>query len=707
MTASFMEQHGPALLKGGFAILPIKARDKVPSRWDGREYRPLFNWRERYSTRQPDNIVRMWGMWPECGVGIICGTVVAVDLDIDDEALQARAYAICNRILGVTPAVRVGRAPRRLLVYRTDTPMKKMSCGKAPAAVEILGEGQQFVAYGIHPAGHEYRWIGDSLRDLELSELPLVTRENVQAALNEIRGILPEPEAAVFDDAQTHNPSGVMAGTLEAISSALEWIPNPDLHWDEWNRIAMAIYGALGEGGWELFNVWSQESTKYDYGETLDKWSALRRSPPTSIGAGTIYHKAGENGWQCPPGITMNGQAARLNREAPVTLGGLNAPRHGATASLVEDAPPQPAEPVLGGLGAKKPPAADPLEGVVFSGQLPARAIPYLVAGVVPCRSVGCIAGESGVGKTFLEILLATCVASGRDFSGNRVKERSGVLIVAGEGFDTLNNRLIACQNMVCPEAGPLPIAHMKPLKRIEHSRDLLAEMPRLQAIADVFEEHYGVRLGVIFFDTIAASFFVEEENSSTDAQRCIELMNQVSEATGTAVIALHHYGKNGTLRGSTAFTAGFDFILTAEKEEKGAGRRQLHVRKDRNGKERSLGFFSIENVHLGDDEEGEAFGAGVMVLEAPVTINFGKTAPKDDDRPDPLVDALIRAIDRAETMGTAVSNRLELAKVMGCAERQVRSTIDNAKEEKLIEIKNKKYFLTAKGRNYRDKSGI
>ena len=70
-----MEQHGPALRKGGFSILPIAPRLKAPSRWNGRSYIAL-EW-ERYKANQPDAIVRSWGMWPECGIGVVCGKRVA------------------------------------------------------------------------------------------------------------------------------------------------------------------------------------------------------------------------------------------------------------------------------------------------------------------------------------------------------------------------------------------------------------------------------------------------------------------------------------------------------------------------------------------------------------------------------------------------------------------------------------------------------
>lgn len=306
-----MERHGLALVEGGFSVLPIAPREKYPARHTGQGY-VMLSW-ERYRTDPAiASTVRMWGMWPECGVGIICGKVVAVDIDIEDETLVQRVYGIINKHLGVTPAVRIGREPRKLLVYRTDRPFRKIRRGP----VEVLADGQQFVAYGIHPAGHDYRWPGQGLSELRLDELPEVTEERVIAALEEVWEILP---ASMKASLKTRAPTAVeewsrrdgsvlgQSGNPEAIENALLAIPNDDLHWDDWNKIAMAVYAALGEDGLPLFDNWSRQSSKYGgkKDNPFKRWTSFRRSPPTQIGAGTIYHLAQSYGWRCPPEMTL------------------------------------------------------------------------------------------------------------------------------------------------------------------------------------------------------------------------------------------------------------------------------------------------------------------------------------------------------------------------------------------------------------------
>jgi hypothetical protein len=71
-------------------------------------------------------------------------------------------------------------------------------------------------------------------------------------------------------------------------------IPNPDLGWEDWKKFGMAIWGATGDAaeGFTIFDEWSQKSEKYNDTNTKEAWDQITRSPPTRIGAGTIFHHA-------------------------------------------------------------------------------------------------------------------------------------------------------------------------------------------------------------------------------------------------------------------------------------------------------------------------------------------------------------------------------------------------------------------------------
>jgi hypothetical protein len=130
--------------------------------------------------------------------GIVCEGMACLDIDVPVPALAECMERTAHGLLGTTPLRRVGRAPKVLLVYRTSVGLPKLETPELflPAGtkvqVEVLGAGQQFVAYGIHPdTGQEYEWTNAGPDVVPLAELPLVTeaelREFVAAAEAQLR----------------------------------------------------------------------------------------------------------------------------------------------------------------------------------------------------------------------------------------------------------------------------------------------------------------------------------------------------------------------------------------------------------------------------------------------------------------------------------------------------------------------------------------
>ena len=99
-------------------------------------------------------------------------------------------------------------------------------------------------------------------------------------------------------------PAHAQAGTLPAIRAALAFIPNAELDYDSWIRIGLALKGALGETGADLFASWSAQAVKNDAAVTDTTWAGFK---PNSIGAGTIYHLAMVQGWKPDAGLVLDG----------------------------------------------------------------------------------------------------------------------------------------------------------------------------------------------------------------------------------------------------------------------------------------------------------------------------------------------------------------------------------------------------------------
>ena len=309
---SFMAQFGARLIDHGYPVIPIMPGAKVPGRYRTGRWSPYPGWTRHCDRATTSGEVEIWSRWPGCGIGIAGGGVVGLDIDVPDAALAVRLTDVAGEMLGATPCLRIGRAPKRLLVYRAAAPFP----GRKRHPVEALARGQQFVAFAIHPdTGQPYAWPDESPLDVPLADLPAVDEARCLAFLDAAWRLLPEElrQTALVHDAPTsawRGPSDPR-GTREAIVSALAHLPNTDLAWDDWFRIGMALKGALGEEGRDLWLAWSRSSGKSGKSGRTDTaerlWASAR---PHSIGAGTIYWLAEQRGWSPPAELTLNAKAA-------------------------------------------------------------------------------------------------------------------------------------------------------------------------------------------------------------------------------------------------------------------------------------------------------------------------------------------------------------------------------------------------------------
>lgn len=149
------------VFRQGYSVIPITPHDaqtdnagKVPAfkDWARMEITEtsISGWLDRYA---------------RYGIGIRTWQTPAVDIDCLDDEAAAHMRSFVENTVGVAPA-RVGRAPKTLLLYRTTEPFTKVKSHTwldewgQENAVEILGAGQQFVAYGIHPKTVKpYEWV--------------------------------------------------------------------------------------------------------------------------------------------------------------------------------------------------------------------------------------------------------------------------------------------------------------------------------------------------------------------------------------------------------------------------------------------------------------------------------------------------------------------------------------------------------------------
>ena len=189
MSADYYGQLAATLIAGGYLVVPIKPGEKRPA---------ISGWQHARLTADDK--------YPGHGVGVLTGQgdspVCGVDVDISNPVIGPALLAWCRTHLGET-AERVGAAPRILLAYRAERAgwTKRLSLSffdpadptKADGTrneqrVEILGAGQQFVAYHVHPGtGKPYEWLDmfGGIAHTPAADLPMITEAQVTALLVE------------------------------------------------------------------------------------------------------------------------------------------------------------------------------------------------------------------------------------------------------------------------------------------------------------------------------------------------------------------------------------------------------------------------------------------------------------------------------------------------------------------------------------------
>jgi RecA-family ATPase len=184
------------------------------------------------------------------------------------------------------------------------------------------------------------------------------------------------------------------------------------------------------------------------------------------------------------------------------------------------------------------------------------RVEPDWVLPGLPVRDVGMIAAPGGTGKTRLGLQLAIGVALGTGWPWRTPPPVAGrVLYLAAEEHpDTLLDRLRAIA-----QATAMPPGDMD---RLDTVLDVCSMITVPGATLSAFANEgpltsallglAGKRYRLIVIDPIASFAGIDAENDNAAVTRVVKYLRAVGEATGAAVLVLHHVAKSAILNGQT-----------------------------------------------------------------------------------------------------------------------------------------------------------
>jgi hypothetical protein len=208
---------------------------------------------------------------------------------------------------------------------------------------------------------------------------------------------------------------------------------------------------------------------------------------------------------------------------------------------------------------AQAPAAAAPKPSrfkILTSDEIKERPSPkYLVDGIIVENSIVALISESGSYKSFVSFSLGASIANGLDWYGRSTQQRPA-LAALGEGSGGASKRIKAWE-----------IRHGCPM-----SLHILPEAVQLLSAIEVAEfiesiEQLPEMPGLIIIDTLARSFVGGDENAARDMGMLVASVDQIRKATGATILIVHHVGKSGDIRGSTALTGAADTIIRARAD--------------------------------------------------------------------------------------------------------------------------------------------
>lgn len=560
-----------ALLANLYEPLPVRGKAAVADGWAVGEL-------------TPDRLARDTATHPQAtNTGLRTGALVGVDIDVEDEHEAAAIKALVEDVLGPSPLVRVGRKGM-LICYQNPEPIRKITVGSSDRTkVEIMGVGQQVVAYGVHPdTARPYEWIGKAEpascpRDF----LPVARPGALRDLAKRIATILSERHPAVRVTGDTGEASPPVADTAsqtagtplppEEIAARL-FTCDPSGGREAWRDLAASLAATpctdLAFDRRALFVEWSRGGGAAFTGDE-DCEAVFDTMPPKAggLGAGSFIRLTNAAGYRGPTVGKGNQAPAEVFGDA---LAGLALTTDAPTLSPPADAW---AARVARFQGREPDEDADLPEPEFWDDE---HILPKF-----PDGCIGVAYGPSGAGKTMVVTAIVLDAALRRD---------ARVAYLAGEGAYGLGKMRIPA---LCEAHGVTPRSLRGKYRTIPHVLNLLDP-----ADADaLIEAQRDFRPDVLVIDTLATALPGADENAAATGSLLTGNgpAGRLRDAFRAAVIFVAHSGKAEAkgVRGSSAFTANVDFVwkISANKE---AGTARLQVEKMKDGPDGFSVFYRI-----------------------------------------------------------------------------------------------------------------
>jgi hypothetical protein len=568
--------------------------------------------------------------------GIAAHGLRIIDIDCGDAAVVQAILAVAEDLLGSTIIRTRKNSPRCALMYRAaeGEPRKLTLKGTThsdstePDKIEVLGNGQQLVALGVHATGVPIEWSASPLvtpREM----LPAVTEAQINKFLEvcaPIIGAAWKPRLHQEKGERRPRPNGELSEELSrARAVLLDLVPADDR--EEWIEVGAALYHETGgsEDGREIWEEWSAKSAKFNAAEIVGTWDSFERADGEGpkAGFGKVYFIAGKYGWQPQRPADDPGYIASLEASA-----GEEQARGSTDSPATDEHQPQPTE-TKGNKDQAKHNNKGNSEGqhksrILSGADFLATFVPpdYVVDGLVLRARLYACTSLTGHGKTAVWLYIA-CMVKAERYVGTIETTGGGVVILAGENADDLCGRLHA----MVQEYGldPTKLPHVLPLRF-----PLTAE--EAEKVREEIDAIDGDK-ALIIIDTGPSYYPGDDEQDNVQMGYAARAQRTLAKCRGRpAVVVLTHPVKNPDRdnlipRGGGAYLNELDGNLTLWSDALGEST-TLHWQKKLRGADFAPVSFSLRPVtlHHLKDAKGRPF---ISIVAAPQTDEQAEATTK------------------------------------------------------------------------------
>lgn len=262
---------------------------KIPSQYNhAGEAHGLKDWQKRQIM---GNEVAAWSKDRRLNICVRTGPVsgvYAIDCDIEDTDLNHAIDMMVMEALPGAPVRTRENSPKWLIPFRLEgAACKKRIIKTEHGRIELLGDGQQFVAAGSHSSGVRYQW-APTLPD----QIPTLTLEQLNRLWAALQTFAPTTslttDRIVGGSTETTSSEHSAEPALTEISES-DWkdliaalkflVPHAESN-DVWSEIGYSLLSLTNKPARQLFIDFSRKAPGYEDGAPEAWWEAHRTQTP-------------------------------------------------------------------------------------------------------------------------------------------------------------------------------------------------------------------------------------------------------------------------------------------------------------------------------------------------------------------------------------------------------------------------------------------